>query len=120
MHQVRCDKAQGPCMQCSRMRLDCPGLGDEKVASQELHSIVNDAFQHAGRRRRVIGACQECKVAKMRCSREKPRCQRCMSRSLDCVYSEERMKRRRVDHELEQSSPSPSLQPQPSIQGNDW
>ncbi|KAJ5119475.1 hypothetical protein N7448_010144 [Penicillium atrosanguineum] len=118
--KVRCDKAQGPCMQCSRMRLECPGLGDEEVTSQELHSIVDDAFQHAGRRRRVVGACQECQVAKIRCSREKPRCQSCISRALGCVYSGDRVKRRRVDREVVQKSPSSPWQLQPVTRENEW
>lgn len=97
--QVRCDQPSGPCPQCNRLGLSCPGLSDERMTQQDLRAIVENAFQHAGRRRRVQGACHECQVAKMRCSRGKPSCQRCTSKSLTCTYSSERGKRRRADQD---------------------
>ncbi|KAJ5261298.1 hypothetical protein N7478_011893 [Penicillium angulare] len=91
--QVKCSDPTGPCDGCTRMGLDCPGLSEEKLSSAELRARVNSAFRHAGRRRRVVGACHECQAAKLRCDRGKPRCQRCESRSLPCIYSDDRDRR---------------------------
>ncbi|KAJ5116700.1 hypothetical protein N7456_001048 [Penicillium angulare] len=111
--QVKCSKPTGPCDGCIRMGLDCPGLSEEKLSSAELRARVNNAFRHAGRRRRVVGACHECQAAKLRCDRGKPRCQRCELRSLPCLYSDDRDQR----YSDENASSSKAVSVSPPVRG---
>ncbi|KAJ5691977.1 hypothetical protein N7462_001400 [Penicillium macrosclerotiorum] len=119
-HQVKCDQPTGPCAQCKRMGLKCTGLSEESVTPQERHAIVNDAFRHAGRHRRAVGACHECQMSKMRCNRGKPRCERCTSKSIHCTYPYEYGRRRRAEAETREAlQPSAiALSPQLQAMGN--
>lgn len=47
---------------------------------------TDDIFKAAGKERRRIGSCEQCRSSKNLCSRERPTCKRCTLRCLDCTY----------------------------------
>lgn len=53
---------------------------------------------------RIRNSCNDCTRSKLKCSGEKPSCQRCTSRGQDCVYSEARRAGRPVGKSCDKRS----------------
>lgn len=49
-------------------------------------------------------ACRTCRLRKVKCTRERPRCKNCAARALDCAYEGERIKRRKLNTEERSTS----------------
>ena len=45
-------------------------------------------------------ACTACQTRKVKCDRTRPTCNNCSQRSIPCIYSTERSKRRKLDHNI--------------------
>lgn len=98
--KVRCDGARDVCQNCSRLGFACsyddsiPQHLLSAAAAQGMNSLgpaANDALNihvvaaHPPRRR-VRQACQTCHSRKAKCSGTMPKCDRCRTHGLDCVY----------------------------------
>lgn len=72
---------------------------------------VDMIFKAAGIEKRKTGACLECRFTKNKCTRERPKCQRCFQRSLECTYASKNaldLKSKRSSVSDAQTQPSPS------------
>ena len=78
LRKVRCDGRRDLCSNCERLGLACSFKGGESV------DHTSDPVLE---RRRVRLACAHCHSLKARCSGTLPRCQRCRSKNIDCVYA---------------------------------
>ncbi|KAH8812765.1 hypothetical protein F5884DRAFT_316685 [Xylogone sp. PMI_703] len=87
--KVKCDKTVPSCHKCTRLGIQCPGYdaGVTKRSKDDVHSSVEVIYHNAGIKRRRLGSCKECHNSKNKCSRDRPRCQRCVQKSLPCTYS---------------------------------
>lgn len=99
--KVRCDGQRDVCQNCLRLGFQCSYddaishhlLGAAAAISGMNHvaPVVNDALNvhivaaHPPRRR-VRQACQTCHSRKAKCSGTMPKCDRCRTHGLDCVY----------------------------------
>ncbi|KAH7033609.1 uncharacterized protein B0I36DRAFT_430789 [Microdochium trichocladiopsis] len=79
--KVKCDGRRDMCQNCERLGFTCsfqdtgsPAIDAETAASFSLP------------RRRVRLACINCHSRKARCSGETPKCARCQSQGIECVY----------------------------------
>ncbi|KAF7557710.1 hypothetical protein G7Z17_g452 [Cylindrodendrum hubeiense] len=75
--KVKCDERRGGCLTCSRLGFSCS------------FSPTADASIVGGNKppkKRVRRACALCRAQKLRCSGDLPRCERCLSKELTCVY----------------------------------
>lgn len=93
--KIKCDEAAVRCSNCLRAALECVRSANNESFPQsarvELASsaVSNETLTQAGlRRRRVKRSCVPCQLGKRRCGGERPRCGRCLNRSLGCVYEQ--------------------------------
>ncbi|KAI0019705.1 fungal-specific transcription factor domain-containing protein [Xylariomycetidae sp. FL0641] len=86
--KVRCDRTTPGCTNCSRLGVPCPGYATdhESISRSEIVKSADDIFRAAGVQKRRVGACNECRTSKNKCTKAKPACQRCLVRGLACVY----------------------------------
>jgi hypothetical protein len=77
--KVKCDGRKEICTPCERLRLHC-----SFERTRDALRPTPDPSAVTGRRAKA--ACKGCQNLKARCSGERPRCQRCVSRHIDCVY----------------------------------
>lgn len=72
--KVKCDENfDGGCLNCRRLNLEC-----------SVNYNANEKPKYTPKR--LIGACDACRTVKLRCSRERPICQRCRERDIQCSY----------------------------------
>lgn len=75
--KVKCDENPGSCHNCTRLGFDChyeaasPGLSERDLPLAK---------------KRTRQACTLCRGSKLRCSGGLPKCERCQSQELECVY----------------------------------
>ena len=58
------------------------------------------SIRHLFSRTRPSMACTACQTRKVKCDRTRPTCNNCSQRSIPCIYSTERSKRRKLDHNI--------------------
>lgn len=87
--QVKCDERPGGCLNCARLNLACPS-GPDSLQPGAPAAVDDDddaAQTQAGLRRlRTYRSCKACRGSKTRCSGQRPVCQRCRHKKIDCVY----------------------------------
>lgn len=91
--KVKCDERWPSCLNCERLRLDCPGHpGQVSFVQRAQKGPRRDAtLTHAGtRRHRVSKSCHYCRLAKARCSGGE-KCTRCIRKDIECTYSADRI-----------------------------
>ncbi|KAI1263572.1 hypothetical protein F5Y18DRAFT_121977 [Xylariaceae sp. FL1019] len=81
LRKVRCDGRRDMCQNCERLGFSC-SFQDNGSPHPDGDSIT--AFSLP--RRRVRLACTNCHSRKARCTGETPRCARCQSQGIDCIY----------------------------------
>ncbi|KAI8630234.1 hypothetical protein F5Y19DRAFT_484116 [Xylariaceae sp. FL1651] len=86
--KVRCDRQVPSCRNCGRLGVQCPGYrpGAETATRDEILKSAECVFRDAGIQKRRIGACDECRLSKGRCTKTRPSCRRCVEKGLSCVY----------------------------------
>jgi hypothetical protein len=108
---VKCDERPGGCLNCQRLSLTCPSGPDP---SQSSGPAGDTAQTQAGLKRlRTYRSCKACRGSKTRCSGQRPTCQRCRYKKLECVYDGKQTPAW-VDNVLEDG-----VQPQPSPPAGD-
>ncbi|KAI0471560.1 hypothetical protein GGR56DRAFT_77540 [Xylariaceae sp. FL0804] len=80
LRKVRCDGRHDVCQNCERLGFSCSF--QEGSPNPDGDSVT--AFSLP--RRRVRLACSNCHSRKARCSGETPKCARCQSQGIECVY----------------------------------
>ncbi|KAI0157932.1 hypothetical protein GGR52DRAFT_582779 [Hypoxylon sp. FL1284] len=81
VRKVRCDGRRDVCQNCERLGFSC-SFQDDALPNQDSESLSSFTLP----RRRVRLACANCHSRKARCSGETPKCARCQSQGIDCVY----------------------------------
>lgn len=81
VRKVRCDGRRDVCQNCERLGFTC-SFHDATSPNQDPESLTNFTLP----RRRVRLACANCHSRKARCSGETPKCARCQSQGIECVY----------------------------------
>ena len=82
--KVRCDRRPGSCTNCERLGLSCTSRN-----STASSFTTNDPEYSAGRKRkRTFHSCLSCRGVKIKCSGDRPTCERCRRRSTECRYGE--------------------------------
>lgn len=82
---MKCDERPGQCGNCARLRLVC----SSNTASMRLQAPDEmPSRPETSKRKRTYRSCIGCRTSKTKCSGERPTCQRCTRKDLDCVYSE--------------------------------
>lgn len=71
-------------MRCRTIGVPCPGYASSNLS--RVDERVNSIYHSAGLERRRTGACHQCRAAKFRCSRTRPKCERCVDKTLECEY----------------------------------
>lgn len=66
----------------------CPGYdeGHQNIPRNQMVKSTEDIFRAAGKEKRRIGSCEQCRATKSLCTRNRPSCKRCILRGLSCVY----------------------------------
>jgi hypothetical protein len=66
----------------------CPGYdeGRRNIPRDQMAKSTEDIFRAAGKEKRRIGSCEQCRATKSLCTRNQPSCKRCILRGLSCVY----------------------------------
>lgn len=81
VRKVRCDGRRDVCQNCERLGFSC-SFQDAASPNQDPESLTSFTLP----RRRVRLACANCHSRKARCSGETPKCARCQSQGIECVY----------------------------------
>lgn len=79
--KVKCDGRRDICQNCERLGFTC-SFQDTGSPSIDAETAASFALP----RRRVRLACSNCHSRKARCSGETPKCARCQSQGIECVY----------------------------------
>ena len=115
--KVRCDERPGQCGNCERLGLVCASAsrtnsGNPASTLQSQQGEADQGMIGAGvKRKRTYRSCTDCRASKSRCSGHKPKCARCLEKSLDCVYEDtsEPIWKQKVNITSQQQSPSGDL-----------
>ncbi|KAI8622877.1 hypothetical protein F5Y19DRAFT_43772 [Xylariaceae sp. FL1651] len=81
LRKVRCDGRRDVCQNCERLGFTC-SFQDTGSPHPDTESVT--AFSLP--RRRVRLACTNCHSRKARCTGETPKCARCQSQGIECIY----------------------------------
>lgn len=83
LRKVRCLQGEGTsCANCDRLGFTC----SFQAASPQGDGDNGSASSMTLPRRRVRLACSNCHSRKARCSGEMPKCKRCQSQGIECIY----------------------------------
>lgn len=82
---MKCDERPNGCANCARLQIPClrPVPSRSTSASEAQEQAANAERLH---RQRTFRSCNSCRAAKVRCSGERPCCQRCNRRDEKCEY----------------------------------
>ena len=81
------------CAECRQRKVRCGGRGAQEGCLNCCRLDLSCSFQRSGapecqlERRRVRLACANCHGLKARCSGQLPKCQRCRTKGIECVYA---------------------------------
>lgn len=89
--QVKCDETPGVCLNCQNVESVCEWPDSQNASGAFSSRTLLGPPIHKGQRRRP--ACEACRVAKTRCSREAPACSHCRGEGISCVYPPRRCRR---------------------------
>ncbi|KAH9904956.1 hypothetical protein F4778DRAFT_52890 [Xylariomycetidae sp. FL2044] len=81
LRKVRCDGRRDVCQNCERLGFSC-SFQDTGSPNPDGEALTSFSLP----RRRVRLACTNCHSRKARCSGEMPKCARCQSQGIECVY----------------------------------
>ncbi|KAI1632591.1 hypothetical protein F4809DRAFT_656144 [Biscogniauxia mediterranea] len=81
MRKVRCDGRRDVCQNCERLGFSC-SFQDTGSPNPDGESVSSFSLP----RRRVRLACTNCHSRKARCSGEAPKCARCQTQGIECIY----------------------------------
>ncbi|KAI1335286.1 hypothetical protein F5Y15DRAFT_255905 [Xylariaceae sp. FL0016] len=81
LRKVRCDGRRDICQNCERLGFTC-SFQDTGSPNPDGDAITSYSLP----RRRVRLACTNCHSRKARCTGETPKCARCQSQGIECVY----------------------------------
>lgn len=81
---MKCDERPNGCANCERLHLECPGYHRPGPTS----STADEPPARGRRDRRTGQSCSGCRIAKSKCSGERPVCERCRDNSLQCSYQD--------------------------------
>lgn len=81
LRKVRCDGRRDICQNCERLGFTC-SFQDAASPHADSDSITALSLP----RRRVRLACTNCHSRKARCTGESPKCARCQSQGIECIY----------------------------------
>lgn len=94
--QVKCDERPGICLNCERLHLECQRADGSKAAPAAAELSKSSSYSPSTplgevgiKRKRTFRSCVQCRASKARCSGQKPSCDRCIQRGVDCVYDED-------------------------------
>ncbi|KAH8901339.1 hypothetical protein GQ53DRAFT_630743, partial [Thozetella sp. PMI_491] len=79
--KVKCDERPNGCANCERLHLECSGY-HQSVQRPDASDI------RAPRSKRVYRSCNACRVARTKCSGERPTCAACRELSRLCSFGE--------------------------------
>ncbi|KAL5115332.1 hypothetical protein ACEQ8H_006777 [Pleosporales sp. CAS-2024a] len=84
--KVKCDERPNGCLNCERLQLDCVQNG--AVASASAVKRPGAAVEPVIgiKRKRTFRSCVPCRESKVKCSGQRPKCNRCSQRRTSCVY----------------------------------
>ncbi|KAI2634026.1 hypothetical protein GGS21DRAFT_490946 [Xylaria nigripes] len=81
LRKVRCDGRRDMCQNCERLGFTC-SFQDTGSPHPDSDSVTGFSLP----RRRVRLACTNCHSRKARCTGETPKCARCQSQGIECIY----------------------------------
>lgn len=81
LRKVRCDGRRDICQNCERLGFTC-SFQDAGSPHADSDSVTALSLP----RRRVRLACTNCHSRKARCTGESPKCARCQSQGIECIY----------------------------------
>ncbi|OJJ48050.1 hypothetical protein ASPZODRAFT_24917 [Penicilliopsis zonata CBS 506.65] len=76
--KVKCDEAPGRCRNCERINLECKWPEVQPTTAKARSN-------NSSRQSRQVSCCA-CRIARCRCSRERPACFHCRDRGIVCDY----------------------------------
>ncbi|KAF2023322.1 hypothetical protein EK21DRAFT_81204 [Setomelanomma holmii] len=85
--KVKCDERPGGCLNCERLQLDCVQNGQIASTVKRPGTAVEPII--GIKRKRTFRSCVPCRESKVKCSGERPKCNRCSQRRTSCVYDAE-------------------------------
>ncbi|KAH4059922.1 hypothetical protein HBI80_035590 [Parastagonospora nodorum] len=85
--KVKCDERANGCLNCERLQLDCVQNGLIASAVKRPGTTVEPII--GIKRKRTFRSCVPCRESKVKCSGERPKCNRCSQRRTSCMYDAE-------------------------------
>ncbi|KAH7308164.1 fungal-specific transcription factor domain-containing protein [Stachybotrys elegans] len=76
--KVKCDGRPNGCRNCERLQLEC--VADDGTTTGHRPSPVSL------RKIRTYRSCTTCRLSKTKCDGDRPRCSRCATKNIECVY----------------------------------
>ncbi|KAF1940089.1 hypothetical protein EJ02DRAFT_407277 [Clathrospora elynae] len=85
--KVKCDERPNGCLNCEKLQLDCVQDGVVSTARKRPSTTFEPVV--GIKRKRTFRSCVQCRDSKVKCSGERPKCNRCQQRRTTCVYDAE-------------------------------
>lgn len=80
--KVRCDRRPGICTNCERLGISC----QFRNVTTSSPGISLPAHSTGRKRKRTFHSCLSCRALKIKCSGDRPTCERCKRKSSVCEY----------------------------------
>lgn len=70
------------------MGITCPGytLHHGRLTPMNMRLSAEAIYRASGIEKRRLGSCNACRNSKIRCTKTRPKCRRCLERNVDCTY----------------------------------
>lgn len=86
---MKCDERPEGCLNCERLQIPClRPVAASRSAPVAVSATRPDAPNDKFHRHRTFRSCNSCRLAKVRCSGERPECERCSRRKVSCEYGD--------------------------------
>ncbi|KAF1828564.1 hypothetical protein BDW02DRAFT_223305 [Decorospora gaudefroyi] len=87
--KVKCDRSNPECENCVRLGVTCPGYKRQHdgLSSADMRLTAEAIYKASGLEKRHVGSCDACRASKIRCTKTRPTCRRCLTRNIECTYN---------------------------------
>ncbi|OAA71535.1 Fungal transcriptional regulatory protein [Cordyceps fumosorosea ARSEF 2679] len=85
--KVKCDGRPNGCRNCERLQLDCVADDGTPAAAAVVKRASSAAASAVALKKiRTYRSCNACRLSKTKCDGDRPKCGRCIAKTVECVY----------------------------------
>lgn len=81
--QVKCDGRPNGCRNCERLQLDCVADDGTAAVATKRSSVATTVSL---KKIRTYRSCTTCRLSKTKCDGDRPKCGRCTTKKVECIY----------------------------------